>query len=361
MSDTETKHKEAPGPTEMHDPVMQREVKKAAIWIGMAVLVALVAFLSQPLLLIFGGMVFAFMLDGGTRLLGRVLPIPRGFRLLIVLLLTFGFILWTFYFAGSQLISQASALPLILEAQVDRVGNWAASMGLTTEANDFKSVASQILGGFGKVTAAVTSALGAMTGFAMMLVLGIFMASEPRLYERGLAWMLPMRSRSYFYGTMSKIGYTMRRLLAGRLLGMAVEGLGTWILLSIAGVPMAALLGLLTGLLAFLPNIGAIISGVLIVSVGFSGGVDTGIYAVIIYMAVQVVDGYVIVPMVARKTVDLAPALVLGAQLIFGALFGILGLALADPIVAMIKVALERQSNRNSKEAEDAAEIQSAT
>jgi predicted PurR-regulated permease PerM len=59
------------------------------------------------------------------------------------------------------------------------------------------------------------------------------------------------------------------------------------------------------------------------------------------------VDGNIIVPMVAKKTVDLAPALVLGAQLIMGALFGILGLALADPLVALIKIALERQSARN--------------
>jgi predicted PurR-regulated permease PerM len=62
---------------------------------------------------------------------------------------------------------------------------------------------------------------------------------------------------------------------------------------------------------------------------------------------VQTVDGYLIVPMVAKRAVDLAPALVLGAQILFGALFGILGLALADPIIAMIKVALERQSERN--------------
>jgi predicted PurR-regulated permease PerM len=53
--------------------------------------------------------------------------------------------------------------------------------------------------------------------------------------------------------------------------------------------------------------------------------------------------------MVAKKTVDLAPALVLGAQLVMGALFGILGLALADPLVAMIKIWLERRSDRAAR------------
>ena len=130
---------------------------------------------------------------------------------------------------------------------------------------------------------------------------------------------------------------------------MWVEGVATWILLAAYGVPMAGLLGLLTGLLAFLPNIGAPISGALMIMVGFSGGAEMGLYCAIVYVVVQVVDGNIIVPMVAKRTADLAPALVLGAQLVMGALFGLLGLMLADPLVAMIKVALERQSERNEE------------
>ena len=182
----------------------------------------------------------------------------------------------------------------------------------------------------------------------MIIVIGLFIAAEPRLYERGVAWMLPMRNREGFYRTAAHMGHTLRRLMAGRLVGMAVEGVGTWMLLWVGGVPMAALLGILTGLLAFIPNIGAIISGVLIVLVGFSIDSETGMWAIGVYLVVQIVDGYLIVPYVARKTVDLAPALVLGAQLLFGALFGLMGLALADPIVAMIKAALEQKSKEDS-------------
>jgi predicted PurR-regulated permease PerM len=194
------------------------------------------------------------------------------------------------------------------------------------------------------VTAAVGTAVGAITSGVMMLVLAIFIAVEPKLYERGVAWMLPIEKRAHFYTVADKMGWTLRRLMFGRLIGMAVEGVGTWLLLWAGGVPMAGLLGILTGLFAFLPNIGSIISGVLIILVGFSGGTDTGLYAFGVYMAVQIVDGYLIVPMVAKRATDLAPALVLGAQILFGALFGIMGLFLADPIVAMIKVYLEERS-----------------
>jgi predicted PurR-regulated permease PerM len=153
-----------------------------------------------------------------------------------------------------------------------------------------------------------------------------------------------MSQREGFYQTTEVMAWTLRRLMFGRLIGMAVEGVLVWILLSIAGVPMAGLLGLITGLLAFLPNIGAIVSGVLTILVGFSAGTQTGLWAIAIYFAIQSFDGYVVLPIVARRSVDLAPALVLGAQILFGALFGILGLALADPMVAMSKVALERRA-----------------
>lgn len=339
--------RESVGPTEFYDPAVRIELKRAAVWIGLALLAVSVALLAQPILLIIGGIVLAAMLDGGARLLGRVLPIPRGFRLTIVVLGVFGFLYWTVSLTGSELTSQAASLQLVLEAQFERIGNEAQAAGFAISANDVKGFTGQILSSVGQVTQAVTSFVGTLANLAMMMVLAIFIAAEPRMYERGLAWMMPLSQREYFYGTADKIGFTLRRLMAGRLLGMVVEGVGTWVLLMAGGVPMAALLGVLTGLLAFLPNIGAIISGALIIIVGFSAGFDAGIYALCVYIVVQSVDGYLIVPMVAKRAVDLAPALVLGAQILFGALFGIMGLALADPIIAMIKVALERHSERN--------------
>jgi len=178
---------------------------------------------------------------------------------------------------------------------------------------------------------------------------------DPGTYSRGLQWMVPIDLRDEFARTMVKMGDTMRRLLAGRLLGMAVEGIATGIALAIGGVPMAMLLGIIAGILAFIPNIGAIVTGVLMVAVGFSAGVDTGYWAIGTYLVVQTIDGYVIVPMVAKRTVDLPPALTLGAQILASALFGILGLALADPMTAMLKTALERRSDReDEKAAEDA-------
>lgn len=353
MSGTDS-YIEQPGPSEPRSPLVQHEMKRAGVWIAMALAVALVALLTQPILLIMGALVLATMMDGGTRLLGRILPIGRGWRLLIVLLSVLLFVAYTFYLTGSSLAEQAQAMRKIVETQFNRVGVWMEQLGISHTPEDLKGIAGQALNSLGRVTAAVGTAVGIITSVVMMLVLAVFIAIEPKLYEHGVAWLLPMKRRPAFYAVADRMGYTLRRLMLGRLIGMAVEGLGTWLLLMAAGVPMAGLLGILTGLFAFLPNIGAIISGVLILLVGFSAGTQIGLYALGVYLIVQIIDGYLIVPMVAKRATDLAPALVLAAQILLGALFGILGLFLADPIVAMIKVYLEERSKALEADAESA-------
>ena len=348
-----SRQRQRAGPTDLADPLLREEARRAFVWIGIAALFALVVMMAQPLLIVFAGLVFAAMIDGGARLLGRVLPIARGWRVAIVLVLTAAFLVWTAYFAGSQIAAQAAALPPTVEAQALRVISWLGRHGFAVDTNNIESLIREAVGGVGQLTRWVGGLIGAVTTVVLVIVLGIYFAMEPQLYRRGLAWMMPADRRDYFEVTTQLMGASLRRLMAGRLLGMALEGVCTWLLLEFYSVPMAALLGLLTGMLAFLPNIGAPISGALMVLVGFSGGVNMGLYCIGVYVVVQVVDGNIVVPMVARRTVDLAPALVLGAQLTLGAVFGIVGLMLADPLVAMIKIWLEREAGRHEAERAD--------
>ncbi len=339
-------HVEEPGPTEFSDPLTRRELKRAIVWFGTALAIIGVIVLAQPLLLIIGGAIFAVFLDGGARLIGRWLPIARGWRLAIVILLGFGFIGWVGWFAGTTIAAQFETLRLVITDQFSRLMEYAASLGLVPQGRAV-NLGSELLGSVGRLTSAVGSAIGAVGSLILMLVIGIFLAVEPRLYDRGIAWMLPLRHRERFYRIADQVGFTLRRLLFGRLVGMIFEGVFTWFMLAYVGqligvgpVPMAALLGLITGLLAFLPNIGAITSGLIMVAVGFSAGPEQGIWAIVVYFLVQNIDGYLVIPYIARRTVDLAPAMVLAMQLLMGALFGILGVLFADPILATLKVVL---------------------
>ncbi len=337
---------EGASPNEVRDPLIREEIKRAFVWLGMASGIALLVLLVQPLLIILAGLVFASMLDGGVRLLGRVLPIGRGWRLLIVCLLTVAFLVGTFWLTGVQVTEQVTQLRSTLEQQAVRFTTYLTNRGLMPGASDISGAARQALGSVGRLTSWVGSAMGALTTMFMIMVVGLFVAMEPRVYERGLQWMVPQEHRDEFSVTVRRMGFTLRRLLAGRLLGMAAEGVLTWFALMVGGVPMAMILGILTGLLAFIPNIGAFISGLLMVAVGFSAGYETGLWAIATYVVVQTFDGYILLPLVAKKTVDMPPALTLGTQILASALLGILGLALADPITAMIKAALERRGER---------------
>jgi predicted PurR-regulated permease PerM len=351
-------HIERPGPAEFRDPLVRREMAKAAVWLGMALGIIGVIVLGQPLLLIVGGAIFAVFLDGGVRLLGRYLPIPRGWRLLMVLLLGFGFIGWVVWFAGTTIAAQFEALRAVVTGQFNRLLSFAASLGLMPRSQP-PDLASQLLGGVGRLTSAVGSVIGAVASVIAMIVIGIFLASEPRLYDRGIAWMLPLRNRAGFYRIAEHVGFTLRRLLFGRLIAMVFEGVFVWFALTIGGVPMAGLLGLVTGVLAFIPNIGAITSGVLMIAVGFSAGYGHGIWCIIVYFLVHNIDAYVVVPYVARRTVDIAPAVLLAMQLLMAALFGILGVLFADPILATLKVVLvdlSRQHEAKEKEGPDVVE-----
>jgi predicted PurR-regulated permease PerM len=347
-------HIERPGPAEFRDPFVRREMQKAAVWFGMALLIVGVIVLAQPLLLIVGGAIFAVFLDGGTRLLGRWLPIPRPYRLLLTIVLGFGFLGWVFYFAGTTIAAQFEALRVVVTEQFNRLMGIVGSLGLIPK-GQAGNLGTQLLGSVGRLTTALGSAIGAITSFIAMIVIGIFLAAEPRIYDRGIAWMLPIRHRSGFYRIAAHLGFTLRRLLFGRLAGMIFEGFFTWFMLAyvsrivgVGPVPMAALLGLVTGVLAFIPNIGAITSGVLMVAVGFSAGPHQGVYAIFVYFFVQNIDGYLVVPYIARRTVDLAPAVVLAMQLLMGALFGLLGVLFADPILATLKVVLVDLSKRQA-------------
>lgn len=354
-------HPQSQSPTTIADPRLRFEARRALVWTGVVVLVGVAIYMAQALLVVFGGLVFAAIIDGGARLLGRVLPVARGIRIAIVLVLGLIFTGWVLFFAGTQLAEQAAQFPAIIEEQALRVMAWLEQQGFAIDSRSVTGMVQQASGGVGQLTRAVGGIIGGFTTLFLVVILGIYIALEPRLYERGVAWMLPDERREGFLDMAGKMAFAMRRLMFGRLLGMVFEGLLTWAALGLYGVPLAALLGLMTGILAFIPNVGAVISGLLMVLVGFSGGPDMALYCLGVYLVVQTFDGYILVPLIAKKTVDLAPALVLAMQLVFGVLFGIIGLALADPLVAMIKVMLEYRSENTQRKAGDGDGAEGAT
>lgn len=108
------------------------------------------------------------------------------------------------------------------------------------------------------------------------------------------------------------------------------------------GHPLALILGIIAALLTFIPNIGPILSAIPAILLGLVENTTLAIHIALLYTVIQLVESYIITPLIQRKTVSLPPGLTLGAQVILGVLFGMLGLALATPLTAAALVIAKR-------------------
>lgn len=337
-----------PSPIELRGQRARGALVDASIWLGLAAALFLAWKLAASLLPILAGIVFAAALQGGEHLLARVWRMRRGVRLAVVILVFVAALAGFLFFAGTQVAAEAGQLQATLLKQSDRLGALASEYGLGGKGDAVAQLKAQIGGSMGRILSVIGGAAGAIGSMILIIVFGIFVVADPRLYERGIEWLTPVPQRAALKDTLEAMAAMLRRWVGGRLVLMLFEGGLIFVGLSLVGAPLALLLGLVAGLFAFIPNLGAIASGALILAVGFSAGIDTGLATLGVYLIVQTADQFVN-PLIEKRAVDLAPAVVLAAQLLFGVLFGILGLTLADPIVALVKVALQKRNEQRGE------------
>lgn len=178
----------------------------------------------------------------------------------------------------------------------------------------------------------------AIEGAIVILVVGLYGALNARDYTKGLLALIPKRKRDRVAHVSQQVIYTLRWWLIGQLIPMAVLGVVTMVGLWALGVPLAFALGLLTGVMIFIPYVGSWIAFVPTVLVGLTRGPETAIYVVVLYLAVHALEGYVLTPLVQKRAVLLPPVLTILSQLFMWKVSGLLGVALATPIAAAILV-----------------------
>jgi predicted PurR-regulated permease PerM len=196
---------------------------------------------------------------------------------------------------------------------------------------DFSSLLTRVGGYF-------SSTVGALGNIFVMVLLAIYLASEPKFYADGLTKLFPIRSRARVREVLGEIGNTLSWWLIGKTASMLFIGILTWIGLSILGVPLALTLGLIAGLLSFIPNFGPIISAIPAILLAFVDSPISALYVLILFIVVQIIESNLVTPYIERQTVELPPALTVFAQLALSVLIGGVGLILATPILAFVVV-----------------------
>lgn len=187
----------------------------------------------------------------------------------------------------------------------------------------------------------LNTVIGALTGLLLVTFAGLFLAIEPRTYAHGLLRLIPATRRLRALGVLEGIGATLRQWMAAQALGMLIIGVAATIGFTLIGLPAALALGLIAGLLEFIPYAGPVLGFIPAFAVGLTVSPGKALSVTLLYCGIQVLESNIVMPLLIRGVVKLPPALTLLFQAVMATLFGFLGLLLAVPILAAGKVVVQ--------------------
>ncbi|HEY7959889.1 MAG TPA: AI-2E family transporter [Sphingomicrobium sp.] len=355
MSDTRTGQERLREVVIRDDPTSElpaAERRRSILATGFTLLATCVALFLvwqtvSSLLIVFAGVLFAAFLDAAARALAPVLPLNRTLRLTLVLLLLTALTGFGLVWGAGKLPEQTRLLLKVMDTQLDVLQGHLVAYGvdllgpewgrdftqwLFSDQGRFLSHARFVLGGASTV----------LTGTLVIVFLGILFAFDPTSHRESLVMLAKQSYRARMRAVMDEMGKVLRFWFVGQLIRIVLMTLCVWIALYLIGLPGPFLLGLQAGLSNFIPYLGPIVAAIPIALVAMPLGGSSLVWAVVIYTIIQSIEGYVIGPLIQRQAVDTPPAWTLVAIVLLGALFGVLGIALAMPLVAIGRVAIIR-------------------
>ncbi|MBZ8140751.1 hypothetical protein CLD22_12670 [Rubrivivax gelatinosus] len=306
-----------------------------------ATVVATIWLLSDLLVLVFAAIVLAVALRSTADLLHRRLHVPQRWSVLAAITMVLLVLAAVGWVAGEALVSQFSTLRSRLEAVPAIVRAWLDSHPVGQQVLDLWNDAVGEGLPVSRVMGVARLSMTAIGNLALILIVAVYLAASPQLYRDGLVRLAPLPWRPRVLDALARSASGLRGWLKGQAVSMVFVGLGTGLGLALLGVPLAMTVGLLSGLLAFIPFFGAIAAGVLAVMVAFIDSPQTAAYVALICLAVQQIEGNLLMPFVQRHIVSLPPVLGIVAAVVFGVLFGIVGVFFATPLMVVVMILVE--------------------
>ena len=184
----------------------------------------------------------------------------------------------------------------------------------------------------------VSSIFGAIAGLVLVIFIAMYVGAAPGLYREGILHLVPHRSRERASEVVDTLGTTLRQWLVARLIAMVLIGVITGGVLALLKIPGAAALGLMAGLLEFVPFFGPIAAAVPAIGVALLESPQKALYVVILYLIVQQLEGNVITPLLLEKRLDIPPILTVVTVAALGVVFGVIGMLIAEPLLAAVLV-----------------------
>ncbi len=328
-----------PGP---HIEFLHKLVMIHAVAIVFILMLAGIWYAADALLLIFACILFAILLYELSVVVGKRFNMKRKYALPIVVLVMFTIIGVGGYLMAPQISDQADKLTEAVPKAISELRATLSQYDLArrllgsipTDDQLQKHIAS-LMPNAGLFFSGV---LGALGNVMIITFVGIYFAAAPFTYINGIIMLVPHTKRARAREVMDEIGRTLAKWLVGKSVSMLVVGTLTAVGLSLLGVPLALILGIIAGLLDFIPYLGPLMAGVPAVLIAFSDSPTLALYVLMLFGGIQLIEGYLLQPFIEQKTVSLPPALTIVMQVLFGTLFGLAGVALATPLTAVLAV-----------------------
>jgi len=328
----------------------QKTLIAVGIILAAYLIIEFVYYAIDVVLLFFGAVLLAIFLRGLADLVKRKSRMPDSAAVLLVSLVLIVILAAAIALLAPSVADQVRHLRDEVPRSIDKVQAYISQYGwgrtILEQIPSSKDIANNIqnidlsslvsrVGGYFSTT------VGVIGNFFVMILLAIYLAIEPHFYAQGFSKLFPIKSRPRVLEVLTEIGNTLSWWLIGKAASMLFIGLLTWIGLWILGVPLSLTLGLIAGLLSFIPNFGPILSAVPAMLLAFIESPISAVYVLILFVVVQIIESNLVTPYIERQTVELPPALTVFAQLSLGVMLGGVGLILATPLVALVVVLVQ--------------------
>lgn len=294
--------------------------------------------LGHVLMLVFFAVLLGAALRGATDWVMAYTRLPAGAALALVVAALTAALAAMAYWTGPNLFSQVNDLTSRLLGETERVRKHLEDAGLMQSGNQLQGLAERAVSPAAQI---FTFSLTTLTELFVAVITAIYFAASPSIYVGGMVRLAPIRHRARLREVFRAVAHVLRMWVLGQLVSMVAVGVlasaGLWL----AGVPAPFAIGLVSGLLTFVPYVGTIVSGAIAVLIALSAGLSTAVWALGVFVVCHLFEGYVIAPIVQRRILELPPALSVLSMTVLGTLFSLPGVILGTPLAAAVLVLVQ--------------------
>jgi predicted PurR-regulated permease PerM len=340
-------------PGEMDWATARRIFTTALLWVLAAFTVFLLWEIRYALLIAFGAVLVASLLLAFAELMCKWLRLPRSASLVLATVLVLSVLTTTVALFGTHLYSQFGDLLHNVQTGESQLRTFFAGSGAPAVGTKVAEEGSSMLTSFAKL--AVSLGLGFATALTVVVIAGIYLAAQPKLYRWGIAAAFHPMKRAKVLEIIELVERTVRLWILGQIILMILTGLLTYVGLRLIGLPSPIPLALIAGIAEIVPYLGPFISAVPALLVALTvGGIWPAIWTACVYLLVHLIEGYIAAPLIERRFVTIPPALILLGLVAVELIFGTGGIVLAAPLTAVIFVLVKMLYVENPLEEDEA-------